>query len=279
MKESNLNNFLKVLDVFVGGKTRQTILIMNQISLALSSIVDETLVKGKIAQEVRLASMKLSKLGGFDERDADLLLQNSFWNAHLANERDTFQKFEVTWPADRNINLLSGPIKELDLYLDFVSSEKEWESEEEKIILTGEALVRRYFRFLLEKNKEMFPLFLSESLAAKSNNCSWYDWFLIFDSILVLLSSNCHFCHGFGKITTELRLSQYNALKITEQILDASDRCFHCYNIMVPRSHNTSTILECYICNVVYVNPVPHNCIRCSRSDHYDYDRYGNYIL
>jgi hypothetical protein len=194
-------------------------------------------------------------------------LSASFWKSHKKYVEYAFQKLVGSWPGQTNVNVLAGPMKELHLYFDHIS-ELKWESEKLKIMLQGEALVHRYFRFLLEQNFDVDELDVEsikkggDDSKIEENKLTPFDWFLILDSIL-LLSYNQHFCEKFGQIKSEFNFRLQLAFKQMNDPLP----CHACGKVCLP----VFTGFKCEPCFVIYVDSIPASwCVGCRSKNNYD---------
>jgi hypothetical protein len=172
-----------------------------------------------------------------------------------------------SWPGQINVNVLAGPMKELNLYFDHIS-ELKWESEKLKIKSRGEALVHRYFKFLLRQN------YRANGAAAKNgqkedksevNKLTPFDWFLILESIL-LLSYNQHFCETFGQIKSEFSVRLQLAFKRMD---DPTSTCPTCGKVC--KSFDSAGF-KCEPCRVIHVDVFPSRCRIHDDMDESSYD-------
>lgn len=84
---------------------------------------------------------------------------------------------------------------------------------------------------------------------------SSYDWFMIFESIL-LLSSNFCFCQLFGQTKIELSLRSYQALQLTKTPLIAAE-CPLCDKMRTECENGYA----CNNCKKAFVTSIPKICI------------------
>jgi hypothetical protein len=190
----------------------------------------------------------LQRFGGVEA------LQNSFWNAFAKFENNVFLKFESSWP-EQNVNVLAGPVNELSLYYNIVVEHK-WENEKEKIRSHGKAWVHRYFKFLLDENSSITEFNLND---ADIDKITPYDWFLIMDSISLLV---CHqrFCEEFGRFKTDFSYRLIVASKMISNF--GTPICPQCFKDL--KSYFTyGTGFACDKCHMMYVDSIPNRCVKC----------------